>query len=288
MKYQSDNLYNYEQKSWWIFEIFKNIRKIKDIPNNFYRNKWFEFHPLKWGVHTTLENAGYFDERPQLNFYLSQLMGILLIPFLIFNFSLPFFIITLLLSIVGIGKIYLSLPFKTGINECESPQWGFYVYYHGYLEEVNIVLCNGKKNKYIPMPWNLVWYRTSYLRVDEKWEHEYHSKVLGQTNQKFWDKDKWKDVLWKETWPYSYTLNSGKVQNVNATIRVEEREWRRRWLMWTSLFNKVIKSIDVDFDKEVGEQAGTWKGGVLGCGYPMLPNDTPFTTLCRMERERKF
>ena len=48
MKYKSDDLYNYEQKSWWIFEIFKNIRHIEDKPRNFYRNDWFEFHPLKW------------------------------------------------------------------------------------------------------------------------------------------------------------------------------------------------------------------------------------------------
>lgn len=86
MKYKSDNLYNYEQKSWWIFEIFKNIRRIED-KRNFYKNEWFEFHPLKWGVRTTLEKAGYFDERPQLNFYLSQLIGIFLIPILILNFS---------------------------------------------------------------------------------------------------------------------------------------------------------------------------------------------------------
>jgi hypothetical protein len=39
---------------------------------------------------------------------------------------------------------------------------------------------------------------------------------------------------------------------------------------------------------EVGEEAGSWKGGVLGCGYTLLPNETPLQCLRRMEKERKF
>lgn len=297
MKYQSDDLYNYEQKSWWIFEILKNIRHIKDKPRDFYRNEWFEFHPLKWGVHTTLEKAGYFDERPQLNFYVSQLIGVILIPFLIFNFSWWLLLLTLTSLTVGVGKIYLMLPFKTGINDCESPKWGFYIYYHGFLSETNLVICKGKKNKYIKFPWNLEWYRTSYLKKTEgislelgvgEWEHEFTPTKLGGKNKEFWDRDKWKGILWEKTYPYTYVLNSGEIQERQATIKVKEMEWRRRWLMWTPLFNQVIRSIDVEFDKEVGERTGSWKGGTVGCGYEMNFNDTPFTALCRMERERKF
>jgi len=39
---------------------------------------------------------------------------------------------------------------------------------------------------------------------------------------------------------------------------------------------------------EVGERTGEWKGGTTGCGYQMLPNETPLETLRRMEKERKF
>ena len=290
MKYQSDGLYNYEQKSWWIFEIFKNIRRI-DGNRNFYKNEWFEFHPLKWGVRTTLEKAGYFDERPQLDFYISQLIGIALIPVLILNFSWWLLLLTFVLSVAGIGKIYLNLPFKTGINECESPEWGFYIFYHGFLSETNLVICLGKKRKYIHFPWNLEWYRTSYLLKTDglslclgagDWIHEFKGK------RKDLHDDKWNDILWEQTYPYIYILESGEVQERLATVKVKEMEWRRRWLPFTSLFNQVIRSIDVNFNKEVGERTGSWKGGTVGCGYELKKGETPYDCLKRMEQERKF
>lgn len=297
MKYKSDDLYNYEQKSWWILEIFKNIRHIEDKPRNFYRNEWFEFHPLKWGVCTTLDEAGYFDERPQLNFHVSQLIGVILIPVLLLNFSWWMFLITFTTLIVGIGEIYLHLPFHSGILDCgdNSRQWGFYIYYYGFLSETQLVICKGKKSKYISFPWNLEWYRTSYQTNtgttvwDNKtsithwlWEHEFKGK-----RKDFYD-EKWNGVLWEQTYPYIYILNSGEVQNRLATIKVVEREWRRRWLPFTSLFNQVIRSIDVTFDKEVGERTGSWKGGTVGCGWDLKPNETPYQCLKRMEQERKF
>ena len=58
--------------------------------------------------------------------------------------------------------------------------------------------------------------------------------------------------------------------------------------MWSPFLNQVIRSIDVQFDKEVGERTGSWKGGTVGCGYEMLPNESPYQCLKRMEQERKF
>lgn len=48
------------------------------------------------------------------------------------------------------------------------------------------------------------------------------------------------------------------------------------------------RSIDVEFNAEVGERTGSWKGGCIGCGYQMNPNETPLQALRRMEAERKF
>lgn len=73
-----------------------------------------------------------------------------------------------------------------------------------------------------------------------------------------------------------------------ATVKVKEMEWRPRWFMWTTLFAQKRTSIDIEFDKEVGERTGSWKGGTLGCGYNLLPNETPLECLRRMEKERKF
>lgn len=290
MKYKSDDLYNYEQKSWWVFEIFKDICKRSKDSNykTYFKNNWIEFHPFKWGIHTTLQEAGYFDERPQLQFYLSQLLGLVLIPVLILNFSWWLLILTFVTFFVGIGEMFLCLPYKTGIENCESKQWGFYWYGHEGFDSGNFVLCLGDKSKYIKMPWNLEWYRTSYL---ESWG--VNQPMIWLTEKKgdrkdYWDSEKWKDKFWNETHPYTYVLESGEVQNRLANIKVKEMEWRRRWLMWTTLFNRVIRSIDVEFNGEVGERTGSWKGGTIGCGYEIRPNESPYQCLKRMEQERKF
>ena len=94
--------------------------------------------------------------------------------------------------------------------------------------------------------------------------------------------------MWEQTYPYIYILESGEVQERLATVKVKEMEWRRRWLPFTSLFNQVIRSIDVNFNKEVGERTGSWKGGTVGCGYELKKGETPYDCLKRMEKERKF
>ena len=84
--------------------------------------------------------------------------------------------------------------------------------------------------------------------------------------------------------PYTYTLRSGEVQLRVATIKGEQREYWRPWFP----FHRVDRSIDVEFNAEVGERTGSWKGGCTGCGYTMREDETPLQTLRRMEAERKF
>lgn len=117
---------------------------------------------------------------------------------------------------------------------------------------------------------------------------------------KLWNRPKWIKFadgmdkedeppnLYERILPYTYTLKSGQVQDRTAKIGVEEREWRLRLLQWTKLFNKISRCIWIEFDHEVGEKSGSWKGGVMGCGYTLLPNEDPIDCLRRMEKERKF
>jgi hypothetical protein len=100
--------------------------------------------------------------------------------------------------------------------------------------------------------------------------------------------DKWLDIIWNETYPYTYTLKSGVVQHRKALLKVSEREWRWHWFKWLPLTKMVRKTIDITFDDEVGERTGSWKGGTLGCGYNMKPGELPEQTLRRMEKERKM
>jgi hypothetical protein len=144
------------------------------------------------------------------------------------------------------------------------------------------------------MPWAWEFYRFSILAVDGKsWIHElaaFRSKeVIGQPPKS----DKWfsfsRDLLrWTYAAPYRYVLNSGEVQERTATISVSEMEWRWRWLPWLAWPRPIRRRIDVEFDGEVGERSGSWKGGCLGCSYELRPTETPWDCLRRMERERKF
>ncbi len=92
----------------------------------------------------------------------------------------------------------------------------------------------------------------------------------------------------RRTWvsPYRYKRRCGKVQEVEATYYLEQRTWRR-W--WAPFLKKTHYSIVVKFSGEVGEKAGSWKGGCIGCGYEIdLSKETPTDCLHRMERERTF
>lgn len=88
--------------------------------------------------------------------------------------------------------------------------------------------------------------------------------------------------------PYSYVLKNGQRQDVTATIYGEEREWRWKWFTWLPWPRRIQRSIDIRFSREVGERAGSWKGGCLGCGFEWRPGETQENALRRMEDTRKF
>ena len=66
-------------------------------------------------------------------------------------------------------------------------------------------------------------------------------------------------------------------QEILATVRVDEREWRRGtgWFKWLSLFTKrrIEKSLSIEFNEEVGPEKGSWKGGTCSQGIGMEPGE---------------
>lgn len=239
---------------------------------------WVKFYP-KFCTGFFLEKAGYFDERPEITTSITQLVILFLFPFLIINSIWFLFIIPLLLF--GWGKLYINLPIKTGIQDCESAAWGFN--YHDNIFWIYIGgggnFEGGKKWKTIHMPWNYEWVRTSILLKDNTWVNE------TKGNRKDFYNDKWKEK--QKSWNYDYTDKSdGEI--IPTIIYVEEREWRRKWLIWTKMFNKTRRTIDIHFDKECGSKKGSWKGGVIGCSYLLNTNEEPLDCIKRMENERKF
>jgi len=242
-----------------------------------YSDSWGSFHPKKTEFRFTYSPWAYFDPRPQIITNVTTL--IFIVGILITGISL-WSIIWLPLLFFAWGDIYLSLPYNSGNGDTsEYPRYGIYMYREGYKIFNTIALLFGERSKYLDMPWYLEHYRTSVLLNTGKWEHEFRGD-----DKKFYEReDKWEDK-----YDYTYILRSGKKQHVTATIHVDEREWRRKWLMWTPLFNSVRKTIDINFSDEVGERSGSWKGGTIGCGYEMKIGEEPKDTLMRMQSEREF
>jgi len=63
-----------------------------------------------------------------------------------------------------------------------------------------------------------------------------------------------------------------------ATTFMEELEWAHGtgWFSWLSIFksNRVRRSLDISFDREVGPEKGSWKGGIRGTGINLRPEET--------------
>lgn len=158
---------------------------------------------------------------------------------------------------LGLFSLNFSFPWSKTVPDhyqCSGPTYGFYFF------GPQLVLQWGKSKgtrgdpiKHIDMPW--------------AWRHR-ECLIEGQPH----------------TYNYTYERESGEIQTCKATIVQERREWTRPWIPW----RMVKRSIKVDFDKEIGEGTGSWKGGTVGCYYDMKPGETRLECLRRMERERRF
>lgn len=248
--------------------------------------KWVSFYP-KYSSAFYLNKAGYFDERPELITSVTQLLTVLLIVFLLSNQMWLASMLLMPFILFGWGKLYINLPIRTGIEDCESPSWG--LNYHDNKIWIYIGGAGnydgGRKWVTITMPWDLEWVRTSTLLKDGTWYHE------TPGNKKGWQGDgpgsySWLEKeKWQETHPYTDKYDQ---TIVNATISVSEREWRPLWFKWTKLFRFTRKSIDIEFDQEVGKRKGGYKGGTVGCSYEMKGDESALDCLRRMEQDREF
>ncbi len=174
---------------------------------------------------------------------------------------------------LALGPVQAFIPLgisKGPYTVGDEPGWGFSI-----CREFGLILSWGHRRK--AFDWAFRWEVVSreYEAADGAW----------RDNRKEWD---WREKAKLEAHPYTYTLENGTVQSVTAEIRQERTVRGRRYLRRLGWPTLKTRSIDVHFSGEVGERAGSWKGGCIGCGYTMRDGETPFDTLRRMERERKF
>lgn len=129
----------------------------------------------------------------------------------------------------------------------------------------------GEWYRFFGWPLRTVQLAHEYLSADYSWKPH----VSGERSDEY-----------SRVYPYVYRLRSGEVQHRKATLTVERRTLGRNLLSAIYWPRRYREEICVKFDKEVGERSGTWKGGVVGCGYEMRDGEEPLDTLRRMERER--
>lgn len=176
---------------------------------------------------------------------------------------------------VGLGFAQVYIPLGISRREYqvgEEPSWGFYM-----AQEFGVVLHWGQRRWQWDWPWT--WHTLAYetMMPDGSWQALRYS--FGESGR----------VLpYIEVHPYTYTLRSGEVQYRKATV--SKRRHVLCWRMFKALgWPRWIKeSIDIEFDGEVGEHSGSWKGGCIGCVYDIRPDETMGAALRRMEAERKF
>lgn len=176
---------------------------------------------------------------------------------------------------LGWPNIYLTLPWRVR----RPVPMGEMMLSWGFSSVDDAVHFNwADKCKIVHLPWSWVCTGHEVQLANGSW-----APFIGS-----WERDKGTDGRAEWTHPYTYKLRSGELQHREATISVQRWKRRRRWLKWTSLFERKPSEIAVEFSDEVGERSGSWKGGCIGCGYTMQPGETPLQALRRMERERKF
>ncbi len=155
-----------------------------------------------------------------------------------------------------------------------TEDWGarFGVWYHARAFQC----CWRTACKILHLPWDFDHVRSTWLNED--------GSVFGKKSR-----GEYKPPAHLcRTFPYTYTRLNGEVQQRTATVHGDVMEWRWRWFKWLPWPRRIRRSINIEFNDEVGERTGSWKGGCIGCGYDWRENETMEQCLRRMERERKF
>lgn len=246
--------------------------------------EWFSFYPKRSYFKFQVDSHGYFDPRPEVSSNVTSIIVISILLYSLMFLSVSWFHLLIVpFLFFGWGDFYFHLPFDTGMERAESPSYGFYMYHIDPAPgKVNFPTCFiWQWNSYNSwdMPWAYTHIRHSILLKDMTWEHS------TKENKKFFFEEQWKNKQYVVE--YDFTDKSDN-SIIPTKVYVEKREWRQHWLKWTDAFAKIVKSIDVEFSKEVGSRKGSWKGGTVGCGYPMKKGETALECIKRMEQERTF
>lgn len=156
----------------------------------------------------------------------------------------------------------------------DQKRWGFSM--HG---DSGVHTYWSGQSKIFGWPWGSKHLRTEGLLRDGTWGEEPSWKDMDA-------RDRFKEELWRaENVGWFYRTRDCEKQEGTATLTVRRRIWRGKLLPFV---RRVSTAIEVEFHSEVGNRAGSWKGGTVGCGYELKPGESPVDCFNRMMRERSF
>lgn len=82
---------------------------------------------------------------------------------------------------------------------------------------------------------------------------------------------------------------------IKADVYIHEREWKLGTGIFKYLFclkkPMIKRSIEIEFEKEVGPEKGSWKGGTLGMGFDMESGENAedaFKRFCEQDQRSKY
>lgn len=131
--------------------------------------------------------------------------------------------------------------------------------------------------KSLPWDWSIVRYDLLYPNGDLYHRNDYNRKNKSRGIS-------WYDVLNKspidndvEVAQYvtvTHSTRNGHIQTARIRLTGEEREWRWVWFKWLPWPRKIWRTVECESDIELGEKAGSWKGGLMGWGCEWKQGET--------------
>lgn len=255
-------VYGSDRKYWYLFgrmiakkngECFYLLKRQKDgeyTPDHWYVG-WHS-----WQFDISYEECGYDSGNAELN-----------------------------ISILGWHSVF-KLPWKSKRfphGDCDAPKWGVAIHDNTFWLYKGGDGNWGGGTKW--WTWDIPFFTKIHMvhLVETKDGKMVDSNTLGQDKSyiSYYDDE-------RVNKHYTKYIDSYDGSEIDCEYWKESREWRPKWLTWTKLFADKHEYIEINFKQEVGPGKGSWKGGVMGCSYNLLPGETPEECIRRMERERKF
>jgi len=98
-----------------------NLRKVKEQSEIYWKNDWLEFHPEFRMANFRVEKTGYYDARPQVNFTLTTLIGMIGLSISRSHIILEWMRLVILrlgdsISMERVEKFQITLSYVEGVN----------------------------------------------------------------------------------------------------------------------------------------------------------------------------